>query len=254
MSDRGASPLFVRRSPADPADEHEERIDDRPGSGALSRTDHRRDSTVRRWGVVTPSATVIGRASDPDADVPERLRRLHDEHHPATGGHAARAHRLERLRVTQALCNSVGVTPWQRDRALGLMDRIDLTAFGSQRAISKVALVVIRHVVDLDRRRQLGLEDDEYLAGLDEQRLTALYERYREHDITREEAFEQLAERHGLDRTSLDRLRRVLTDQLDEETAGAAYGRSPARDPNLPGTGREHERSSGTASRDRENE
>ncbi|AHG02980.1 DNA-directed RNA polymerase epsilon subunit [Halobacterium sp. DL1] len=207
------------------------RVEHRPGAGALSRAEAQRDTTVRKWGVVSPSATVIGRAESPEADLSESVRRLHDERHTATEGHSRRAHYLDRLRTTQALCNAVDVTPWQRDVALGVMGEIDLTEFGSQRAIEKVALVVIRHVVDVDRRRYFGLDDLD-AGSVSSERLEDLFEQYKRHDVTEEPAFQRLADRYDLDKTSLNRLRRVLTDQL----AGGlpAFGRNPERDPHLP--------------------
>ncbi|GAB3038873.1 DNA-directed RNA polymerase subunit epsilon [Natronobiforma cellulositropha] len=207
------------------------RLERRAGAGALSRTAARRDATVRQWGVATPSATVIGRAASPDADLSESVRRLHDERHTATAGYAARAHHLDRLRTTQALCNALEVTPWQRDCALGVMDEIDLTAFGSQRAIPTVALVVIRHVVDVDRRAYFGLDDLD-VSALSPERMDDLFAQYKAHDITDEEVFRRLAADHGLDTTSLNRLRRVLIDQLEERPP--VYGRDPNRDPNIP--------------------
>ena len=212
-------------------DPDDRRVDTRTGAGSLSRAEARRDSTVRQWGVVSPSATVIGRAESPDADLSESVRRLHDERHHATEGHSERTHRLDRLRTTQALCNAIGVTPWQRDVALGVMDEIDLTAFGSQRAIEKVALVVVRHVVDVDRRQYFGLDDLDG-AELTQGRMEALFERYKRHDVTDEPTFRRLADRYELDQTSLNRLRRVLTDQLEDGLP--AYGRNPNRDPHLP--------------------
>jgi hypothetical protein len=209
----------------------ERRLETRPGSGSLSRADVQRDSTVRRWGVVTPSATVIGRADSPEADLSESVRRLHDEQHAATPGYSERAHHLDRLRTTQALCNALEVTPWQRDLALGVMDEIDLTEFGSQRAIPKVALVVIRHVVDVDRQQYFGLDEID-AQELSADRMEDLFARYRAHDITDEDGFKRLAAEYGLDTTSLNRLRRVLKSQLEDELP--AYGRNPYRDPNLP--------------------
>ncbi|ELY56992.1 hypothetical protein [Natronolimnohabitans innermongolicus] len=237
MRDDGAEPgpsgdrsAAVGDSPTLEYDE-DRRLETRPGSGSLSRADVQRDSTVRQWGIVTPSATVIGRAESPDADLSESVRRLHDEQHAATPGYSERAHQLDRLRTTQALCNALEVTPWQRDLALGVMDEIDLTEFGSQRAIPKVALVVIRHVVDVDRQQYFGLDDIDAQA-LSADRMDDLFARYRAHDITDEETFERLAAEYGLDTTSLNRLRRVLKSQLDDELP--AYGRNPYRDPNLP--------------------
>lgn len=208
-------------------------IDYRAGAGSLSRAEARRDGLVRRWDVVTPSATLIGRAESPEADLSENVRRLHDEQHTATKGHSTRTHYLDRLRTTHALCNALDVTPWQRDLALGVMQELDLTAFGSQRGIPKVALVAIRHVVDVERRRYLGLDDLDPTA-LSEERLERLFEQYRANDITDEDTFRRLAARHGLDTTSLNRLRRVLKEQLDEGVGANAYGRNPFRDPNLP--------------------
>ena len=237
MRDDGAEPgpdadqsVAVGDSPQS-AHETNQRLETRPGSGSLSRADVQRDSTVRQWGIVTPSATVIGRAESPDSDLSESVRRLHDEQHAATPGYSERAHRLDRLRTTQALCNALDVTPWQRDLALGVMDEIDLREFGSQRAIEKVALVVIRHVVDVDRQAYFGLDDIDAQA-LSAERMDDLFGQYRAHDITDEETFKRLAADYGLDTTSLNRLRRVLKAQLEDELP--AYGRNPYRDPNLP--------------------
>lgn len=209
------------------------RFDDRAGAGSLSRAEARRDGLVRRWDVVTPSATIIGRAESPEADLSESIRRLHDEQHTATKGHSTRTHYLDRLRTTHALCNALDLTPWQRDLALGVMEELDLTAFGSQRGIPKVALVVIRHVVDVERRRYLGLDDLDP-GALSEERLEGLFEQYKTHDIADEEAFRRLATLHDLDTTSLNRLRRILKDQLEDGIGERPYGRNPFRDPNLP--------------------
>ncbi len=242
---------FARREGvADPADDGEDDrgdrwIDDRAGSGSLTRAEAQRDNTVRRWDVLTPSATLIGRAESPEADLSENVRRLHDEQHTATKGHSTRTHYLDRLRTTHALCSALDVTPWQRDLALGVMEEIDLTAFGSQRGIPKVALVVIRHVVDVERRRYLGLDELDP-ESVSEDRLERLFGEYKANDITDDDAFRRLAARHDLDTTSLNRLRRVLKEQLEEGIGRRAYGRNPFCDPNLPNvTDRNVERSAG---------
>lgn len=211
-------------------------VEDRPGAGSLDRAEARRDVTVRRWDVVTPAATRIGRPENPEDDLPDSLRRLHDEQHTATEGHSRRTHYLDRLRITHAICNTLDLPPWQRDRVLGVMGGLDLTAFGSQRGVPKVALVVVRHVVDVEVRRQLGI-DDAGVGDLDEDELASLHERYRDASITEDEDFRALCERHDLDVTSLNRLRRVLKNQLDDGLRGAAFGRDPNRDPHLPATG-----------------
>jgi len=230
-STHGEMGLATTAEPMDPRAERD--VSTRPGDGALGRVDAARDEVVRRWDVTTPSATMIGRPEHPDGDVDENLRRLHDEHHPAMAGHSERMHRLEKARITHAFCNQLGLRPWERDRALGVMVDLDLTVFGSQRAIPKVALVVIKHVVDDERQRLLGLDDQEWLATLPPAELESLHDRY--DSLTDDAAYRTLLETFGLDVTNVNRLERTLRDQLDEQDLrGAVFGRNPHRDPALP--------------------
>jgi hypothetical protein len=225
-------------TPAGAEDRLRERADEAglsaaPGDGTLPRTEAIKDEVVRRWDVATPAATQIGRPERPEDDVSETVRRLHDEQHPAMAGHAERMHRLDKARITHALCSRLDVTPWQRDRALGVMTDLDLTAFGSRRAIPTVALVVIRHVVDEGRKRLLGLAEADAAGSLSPDRMAALYERFE--SLTDDERFRELMTAQDLDVTSVNRLTRILREQIeDEDLAGAALGRSPYRDAALP--------------------
>ncbi|MCU4717962.1 DNA-directed RNA polymerase subunit epsilon [Halapricum hydrolyticum] len=212
-----------------------------PGDGSLPRTEAVKDERVRRWDIATPSATLIGRAQSPDEDIPERLRRLHEERHPAMAGHSERMHRLDKIRIAHAVCSRLDLTPWERDRVLGLMAELDLTAFGSQRAIPTVTLVVVSHVVDRERQRQLGLHDDERLAELSADSMERLYELY--DPITDDETYRQLLDQQELTTTNVNRLKRVLKTQIEEQDLdGAVLGRSPFRDPNLPAITDDRER------------
>lgn len=205
----------------------------RPGDGALTRLDAVKDERIRRWDVVTPSATIIGRPERPGDDLGENLRRLHDEQHPAMEGHSARMHRLEKARITHAFCNALSLSAWERDRALGIMVDLDLTVFGSQRAIPKVALVVVQYVVDDERQRQLGLHDQEWVAERSPEELGRLYDRFE--SIKDDSNYRELLETYDMDTTNVNRLTRTLRDQLDEQDLhGAVLGRSPYRDPSLP--------------------
>lgn len=216
-----------------PSNEPRPEVSARPGDGALSRLDAVKDERFRRWDVTTPAATIIGRAEGPDEEIGENLRRLHNEQHPAMEGHSARMHRLEKARITHAFCNALGLSPWERDRALGIVTDLDLTAFGSQRAIPKVALVVIRHVVDDERQQQLGLFDDKWLDDRTPDEFESLYDRF--DSITDDPRYRELLDAYGLDTTSVNRLRRTLREQIDEQDLnGAVLGRSPYRDPSLP--------------------
>jgi len=204
-----------------------------PGDGSLPRTEAIKDERVRRWDVATPSATLIGRTQGSEEAFPERLRRLHEERHPAMAGHSERMHQLDKIRIAHAICSQLDLTPWERDRVLGLVAKLDLTAFGSQRAVPTVTLVVVSYVVDRERQRQLGLHDDERLAGLSADSMERLYELY--DPITDDERYRRLLDRQGLTTTNVNRLKRVLETQIEErDLDGAVLGRSPFRDPTLP--------------------
>jgi uncharacterized protein YerC len=154
-------------------------------------------------------------------------------------GHGERMHRLDKLRITHALCSALDVTGWERDRALGIVDGIDLTAFGQQRGVSKVALVVIGHVVDAARRERLGLDDAARLDDLTPDEMASLYDLFT--PLREEEPYRRLMDQHGLDVTAVNRMARTLRTQLDErDLYDAVFGRDPNVDPNLPvlGTGR----------------
>lgn len=204
-----------------------------PGDGSLPRTEAVKDEVVRRWDVVSPSATRIGRPDRPEDDVSETVRRLHEERHPAMQGHGARMHRLDKARITHAVCSTLGVTRWERDRALGIATELDLRPFGQRRAVTTVALVVVRHVVDQERRRRLGLDDEAHVASLTPAEMADRYERF--DSLTADPTFRDLMTAEGLDVTAVNRLTKLLREQIDEQALeGAVLGRSPYRDPNLP--------------------
>ncbi|WP_323676244.1 DNA-directed RNA polymerase subunit epsilon [Halorubellus sp. PRR65] len=204
-----------------------------PGDGSLSRVDAVKDERFRRWDVATPAATIIGRAESADGDVGENLRRLHDEQHPAMAGHSARMHRLEKARITHAYASTLDVTPWERDRAMGIMVDLDLTVFGQQRAIEKVSLVVLKYVVDDERERRLGLQDQAFVAGLNPDEMSSLYDRYE--SLSDEERFQELMDAQDLTVTNVNRLERTLREQVvEQDLEGAVLGRSPYRDPAMP--------------------
>ncbi|NHN43120.1 DNA-directed RNA polymerase subunit epsilon [Halorubellus sp. JP-L1] len=219
----------------DPAFDDVERRDvsSRPGDGSLSRVDAVKDERFRRWDVATPAATIIGRPESPDGDVSENLRRLHDEQHPAMAGHSARMHRLEKARITHAYASALDVTPWERDRAMGIMVDLDLTVFGQQRAIEKVSLVVLKYVVDDERERKLGLQDESFVASLTGDEMESLYDRYE--SLSDEDRFQELMEAQDLDVTKVNRLERSLREQVvEQDLEDAVLGRSPYRDPAMP--------------------
>lgn len=191
------------------------------------------DSKPRRWDVVNPSATRIGHADDVVEDVDGRLRALHEERRAAMQGNTERQQQLDVARITQALCNSLDLTGWERDRVLGVVCELDATAFGSQRTIPSVVLVVARRVVDTKRRTWLGLEDDGWLDDQPPERLRERSERL--HELTDSDQYERLLESCALTAEGVQTLETMLDAELDDETVSeAVFGRSPVRDPALP--------------------
>lgn len=196
------------------------------------------DTAPRRRDIVNPSATRIGHGSEANAfsgaDDPEtddcrvRLRRLHEEL-DARMQDSERRERLDVARITQAVCNTLDVTPWERDRVLGVVCALDETVFEDSHTVSRVALVVAQRVVDAERRAWLGLDECQ---GPPE-RLERLQGRLTR--IADCEGYDQLRADCALTPSVRDQLAERLDDELDEATVReAAFGRSPYRDPALP--------------------
>lgn len=193
------------------------------------------DANPRRWDVVNPSATRIGDADDPDDDVDGRLRALHEERRAAMQGNSERCRRLDVARITQAVCNSLDLTAWERDRVLGVVCELDPGAFGSDHTVPQVALLVARRVVDAERRAWLGLDDSGRTETQPPDRLAVLRDRLNR--LTDSDGYEQLLADCNLTTAAADRLDALLDQELDEETLrNAVMGRSPHRDSYLPPT------------------
>jgi len=193
------------------------------------------DTNQRRWDVLNPSATRIGRAEDPENDVDGRLRALHAERRAAMQGNPERARKLDVARITQAVCNSLDLTAWERDRVLGVVCELDPAAFGTGRTVPRVAVVVARRVVDAERRAWLGLADDEWAERQPPEQLADRRERL--HRLTESEEYERQLSACDLTADAVDRLDALLNRELDgEQLRKAVVGRSPHRDPHLPPT------------------
>lgn len=85
--------------------------------------------------------------------VPETRLALHQEgRHPSDGDQATRLATLDKKRITQAYCGSLSVPQHLQAQAVRAMLLLDLTAFGNQKRIEAIALLVIELVVDYERR------------------------------------------------------------------------------------------------------
>lgn len=85
--------------------------------------------------------------------VPETRLALHQEgRHPSDGNQASRLATIDKKRITQAYCSQLDVPRYLQADAVRGMLLLDLTAFGSQKGIEGIALLVIELVVDHEFR------------------------------------------------------------------------------------------------------
>ena len=137
----------------------------------------------------TPTATEIG-DEDERGDEAEHLRDIERRTNDRLSTHK---HELDKKRITEAYCDSLEVTPYQRQEAVRLMEFLDLEAFGSQRAVPGVALAVIKYVVTRDRMENYGADATR---------------------ISEDDTFQQLVEEEGLDMGDIMSISQTMKEQL----------------------------------------
>lgn len=198
-------------------------------SHSYERTPEVLDSKPRHRDVVNPAATRIGHVESADNDVSERLRRLHAERDSRLQGNEDRRERLDALRITQAVCNSLDLTVWERDRVLGVVSSLDDTEFTTRHDVECVAVAVASHVVDDERREWVGIDEEDTRQS---ERIAELTENLSL--LTDSEQFQRLRDETGLSPEAIERLEAEIDRELDEHDARAAFGRSPRSDEALP--------------------
>ncbi|MFC7072549.1 DNA-directed RNA polymerase subunit epsilon [Halovenus rubra] len=190
------------------------------------------DTQPRRRDMVTPSATRIGYAQKPENEMAPRVRALHEERRAELQGNSDRLEQLDVLRVTQALCNSLDLSSWERDRVLGVVSELDPADLGGHRTISRVALVLAGRVVDAERNAWLGLDDKEWVKSQPPARLRELTDRLQR--LAESDEYARLLSACDLTPASVDQLESALERELADHIDDAAFGRCPRNDPALP--------------------
>lgn len=132
----------------------------------------------------------------------DRLAELNEGRHPSDGTLSARLARLDKKRITLAYTSALGLTPYQRDEAVRAMLLLNLDNFGRSKKIEKVALTVIRIVVNYNRLVQIH--------GINSSRLSKFTR------ISETENFQDLAAEVELDTRTMTRLERNIKDQLSK--------------------------------------
>jgi len=124
----------------------------------------------------------------------DRLAEHNEGRHPSDGTLSARLARLDKKRITQAYCSRFDVTQFQRDEAVRAMLLLNLDGFGQNKRIEKVALTVIRVVVNYNRFAHLRKKDAPR--------------------ISETEDFKRLAKSVHLDKRTMRRLSRSIKEKL----------------------------------------
>lgn len=122
--------------------------------------DHQPDHISSGYDPYGETRVGIGSA---DGDV-ERLVLHNEGRHRSDGNHSVREAARDKIRITESFCSHLGVTPYQQSEALSAIGRLNLDRFGQQKRLEKVALAVIKVVVERDRFHRLR---DSNLANLD---------------------------------------------------------------------------------------
>ena len=135
-----------------------------------------------------------------------RLAEHNEGRHPSYGKLSARLARLDKKRITQAYCSRLDVTQFQRDEAVRAMLLLNLDNFGQNKRIEKVALTVIRVIVNYNRFA--------HLRKTDAQR------------ISETEDFKRLAESVDLDKQTMRQLSRSMKEKL---SAAEFFEKDPER-------------------------
>ncbi|WP_276247555.1 hypothetical protein [Haladaptatus sp. YSMS36] len=124
----------------------------------------------------------------------DRLSLLNEGRHPSDGTLGARLARLDKKRITQAYCSVLDVSRFQRDEAVRAMLLLNLDDFGQQKRIEKVALTVIRIIVNYNRFSHLKKIEAER--------------------ISESETFKRLAKEADLDKRTMTRLSKKIKQRL----------------------------------------
>jgi len=141
-------------------------VDDTPDIQASRQQerDHAPDAYTTGYDPSGDTRVGIGTAS---GDV-ERLVRHNEGRHRTDGNHSAREAARDKKRITQSFCSYLEVTPYQKREVLNAIGKLNLDRFGQQKRLEKVALAVIKVIVERDRFHRLKELD---LSKLDNEKL-----------------------------------------------------------------------------------
>lgn len=185
----------------------------REGEGALSEEELFIDKYAEEEVCETLDATSVGPYEDGELDEQEQRLKMRNEGRDEDD-FSQRMHEVDRRRIIDALCSSLPVSRPEKEAVKSHFEGLNLDQFGNQKAVKKVALATIRHVVD-QRRLDYGADWDDLLRNSDE------YEDVKETVLDDESGFMNLC--HNV---------KAAIESGDGDGWVSAPSRGP--DPNLP--------------------
>lgn len=186
---------------------NEQTADDQPDAkpSVKRQRDHQPDAYPTGYDSFGETRVGIGTA---DGNI-KRLIRHNEGRHHSEGNHSTREAARDKKRITQSLCSSIEVTPYQQQQAISAMGSMNLDRFGQQKRIEKVALCTIRVVVDRDREQYfLNGKDpaDLDLATVDADQFPT--------KLDEDPQYNSLCEQHGLPKTDRSTITRLVKREL----------------------------------------
>lgn len=183
------------------------------GEGALSEEELFIDKHAEEEVYETLDATSFGPYEDGELDQQEQRLNMRNEGRDEDD-FSQRMHEVDRRRIIDALCSSLPVSWPEKEAVKSHFEVLNLDQFGNQKAVEKVGLATIRHVVD-QRRLDHGADWDDLLRNSDE------YEDVKETVLDDESGFMNLC--HNV---------KTAIESSDGDGWISAPSRGP--DPNLP--------------------
>lgn len=202
--------MIIERTRTDKGTEQQDdelKVDDQPDtkSSVERKRDHQPDAYQTGYESFGETRVGIGTANGNL----ERLIRHNEGRHHSDGNHSAREAARDKKRITQSLCSSLEVTPYQQQQAISAMGSMNLDRFGQQKRIEKVALCTIRVIVDRDREQYfLNGKDpaDLDLATVDADQFPTKLEE--------DSQFDSLCEQHNLPKTDRNTITQLVKREL----------------------------------------
>lgn len=195
------------------------------GDGSKSAEDIYQDKNSRSVEThPTIAATAVGNRQD-RRECGQRYEQLHKRNEGRLDqDHSSRLSDMDKRRITQGVCDGIGVSDQQRDLAVRYMDALDLDRFGNQKRIEKVALAVIRYVVETDRAEEIRRDPSKTADDFTR--------------ISENEEYKELLEKFDADlgdiRTISDSFKEWIGDGGQPTPSDGPKAGFPGTDPNLP--------------------